>query len=135
LISTPIKAVKGDDIETYEIPFLRRVYGKPGKQQLTQEYYENADTVRLVDRQIAHYKSDPAKLKEIVKEYRPEVRLISRMKATREAMKELRVQAKSIEKIKNPEVKERRKKVVEERMEKVMGNFNKNFNLMKGMKK
>jgi hypothetical protein len=132
LISSPIKAAKGEDLETYEIPVLRKVYGKPGKQQLTQEYYENMDAVRLVDRQIKHYENDPEKIKEIVKDYRPEVRLIGMMKATQETMKELRDRLKVVEKMKDPEIKADRKKKIEATMEKVMTNFNKKYNAMKG---
>ena len=135
LISTPIKYAKGEDVETYEIPFLRRVYGKAGKQVLTQEYYENMDSVRLVQRQIQHYKNDPAKIREIAKEYKDEVRLISRMTATQKAMKDLRDQLKAAENIKDDGIRKAREKKIEETMEKIMVGFNKNYNAMKNKEK
>jgi len=131
LISTPIKYAKGEDVETYEIPFLRRVYGKAGKQVLTQEYYENMDSVRLVQRQLSHYKNDPAKVREIAQEYKSEVRLIGRMKATQKAMKDLKDQLKAAENIKDPAVRKAREKKIDEVMQKIMTGFNKNYNLMK----
>ncbi len=124
LISTPVKAVKGDDIETFEIPFLRRLYGKPGKQVLTQEFYENMDEIRLVNRQVNHYRNDPDKLKEIAQEHKPELRLIERMKATASALKDLRDLRQQAEKIVDPEKKKDRLDMIEDRMETVMKGFN-----------
>jgi hypothetical protein len=135
LISTPIKYAKGEDVESYEIPFLRRLYGKAGKQALTQQYYENMDSVRLVDRQLSHYKNDPAKVRGIVKEYNAEVRMISRMKATQKAMKDLKDQRESAEKIKDPEVRKAREKKIEEVTQKIMNGFNKYYNLAKEKEK
>lgn len=135
LISTPIKYAKGEDVETYEIPFLRRVYGKAGKQVLTQEYYENMDSVRLVQRQLSHYKHDPAKVREIAREHKAEVRLIARMKATQKAMKDLRDQLKASENIKDPAVRKAREKKIEETMQKIMVGFNRNYNAMKNKEK
>ena len=131
LISTPIKYAKGEDVETYEIPFLRRVYGKAGKQVLTQQYYENMDAVRLVSRQLTRYKNDPAKVREIAREYRAEVRLIARMKATQNAMKDLKDQREAAEKIKDPAVRKAREKKIEETTVKIMTGFNKHYNLLK----
>ena len=135
LISTPIKYAKGEDVESYEIPFLRRLYGKAGKQALTQQYYENMDSVRLVDRQLSHYKNDPAKVRGIVKEYNAEVRMISRMKATQKAMKDLKDQRESAEKIKDPEVRKAREKKIEEVTQKIMNGFNRYYNLAKEKEK
>jgi hypothetical protein len=135
LISTPIKYAKGEDVESYEIPFLRRLYGKAGKQALTQQYYENMDAVRLVDRQLSHYKNDPAKVRGIVKEYNAEVRMISRMKATQKAMKDLKDQREAAEKIKDPEVRKAREKKIEEVTQKIMNGFNRYYNLSKEKEK
>jgi hypothetical protein len=130
LISTPIKAVKGETIESYEVPFLRKVYGKPGQQALTQEFYENIDEVRLVSRQLSHYKENPEKVREIAAAYRPEIRLIGRMKATQTALEQLRESKQAAENIKNPERKERRLKVIDESMDKTMKIFNKHYHLI-----
>lgn len=127
LISTPIKAARGDSVETYEVPFLRRVYGKPGKQALTQEYYENMDAIRLVDRQLSHYKSDREKLREIREESGAEIRLIAREKAAAEAMKDLRERRKRAEKIEDREARVERIKAIDERMEAVMTKFNMHY--------
>jgi len=54
-VSTPIKALKGDEIETYEIPLLRKLYGQPGLGTLYQEYYRNADAVRITEKEAKHY--------------------------------------------------------------------------------
>ncbi len=135
LVSAPLKAAKGEDLESYEIPFLRRVYGQAGKQVLTQNYYKNMDAVRLVDRQLDHYENKPDKVREIIKEYRAEYSLIDRMKATQDAMKGLRDQMKSVDTIKDPQIRAERKKKIEQTMEKVMNGFNKNYNAVKGKEK
>jgi len=138
LISTPVKLATGDTVETFEVPFLRKVYGKPGKQVLTQEFYENIDEVRLVSRQLNHYKDNPEKVREIIKEYRPEVRLIKRMEVTQDALKQIREARQEIEKkTKNEEIKERKLKALDESADKIMMNFNKHYHRMmeKGSKK
>ncbi|OPY86054.1 MAG: hypothetical protein A4E71_01778 [Smithella sp. PtaU1.Bin162] len=136
LISTPVKLATGDTVETFEVPFLRKVYGKPGKQVLTQEFYKNIDEVRLVSRQINHYKDNPGKVREIVKDYPSEYRLIGRMKATQKTLEEIRKTKQLVtDKIKNEEVKERRLKALNESEEKIMMNFNKQYHRMKEKEK
>jgi predicted GNAT family acetyltransferase len=76
LISAPIKLAKGEELESYEVPILRRVYGRVGKQALTQKFYENMDAVQLVKRQIKHYKGDRKKINEIKKQSPAEVEVI-----------------------------------------------------------
>ena len=88
-ISTPLKAVKGEPVETYEIPFLRKVYGKPGMASLTSDFYDNMDAVRLVDRQVKHYRDDKEKQKEIKHDYQKDFRMIHRAKITQKIIKRL----------------------------------------------
>ena len=92
---------------------------------------ENMDAVRLVSRQLTRYKNDPAKVREIAREYRAEVRLIARMKATQNAMKDLKDQREAAEKIKDPAVRKAREKKIEETTVKIMTGFNKHYNLLK----
>jgi hypothetical protein len=76
LISAPIKIAKGEELESYEIPILRRVYGKIGRQALAREFYENMDAVRLVARQFKHYLKDRKKLKAIRKQSPAEINML-----------------------------------------------------------
>jgi hypothetical protein len=131
LISAPIKAVQGEDLETYEIPFLRRLYGRPGKQVLTQEFYENLDDVRLVARQISHYKHSPEKIRQIVRDHRAEMRMIERAKATSRTLKTLKEQRQMTEMMKDRQKQKMRLDQLEETTQGVMRNFNTVYNKMK----
>lgn len=45
-LGAPWKAVKGEDVESYEVPLLRKVYGKPGMGQSSQDYDAQTMIVR-----------------------------------------------------------------------------------------
>jgi hypothetical protein len=122
IVSTPIKAIKGESVETYEIPFARKVYGKLGKAATTQDYYENMDSVRLVKRQLKHYADDDEKTKEILKDYGQEADLIRLSDRIEKRMTKLRKAKK--------EAKENGEdtKSIESDMEELMKDFNKEYN-------
>lgn len=127
VVSTPIKAFKGEEIESFEIPILRRVYGKIGKQALTSDFYENMDAVQLVYRQLKHYKDDKKKIEEIKAESSQEIRSIRAMKATKKALRLLRKGKKLAMKIQNTQRRKKKLEAINIKIKLVMRNFNKRY--------
>ena len=109
--------MKGEEIETYEIPLLRKLYGKPGMGQTVQDYYKNRDAIALTATQLKHYAGDAEKLKEIRTERATELKLVPMMKGYERQLAHLR-KAK-----KRTEDKEKVKEI-DERMKAVMDKFN-----------
>jgi hypothetical protein len=131
LISTPIKAIKGEDIETYEVPIFRRLYGRTGKQALSSDFYENMDAVQLVYRQLKYYQNDKKKIKEIKMESAREVSAIRAMKATKKALNVLRKAKKAVMKIQNPQRRKKKLKGINNKMQWIMKNFNSRYKQFK----
>lgn len=127
LISTPIKAIKGEDIETYEVPIFRRLYGRTGKQALTSDFYENMDAVQLVYRQLKHYKDDKKKIEEIKTESIQEIRSIWAMKSAKRALKLLRKGKKLAMKIQNTQRRKKKFEAINGKIKAVMKNFNNRY--------
>ena len=129
LISTPIKAVRGEDIETFEIPLLRRLYGRPGNQALTKEYYENMDDIRLLKRQISHYKKDREKVKSIYRENRGRIRMMEMANAVDREIKALRKQRRNIElSARSADEKKNMTEAIEKKAQRLMRGFNARYN-------
>jgi len=121
MVSVPIKTIKGETVEPHEIPMVRRIYGKSGNQALTSEFYKNMDSVRLVERQLKHYKKDRAELNKIRSKYYQEAKMIDRMKAVRKSLTAYRKWQPSDKKA--------------QKMKELMTSFNKYYNQMKGTAK
>jgi hypothetical protein len=134
LISTPIKLIEGENIETYEVPIMRRVYGKIGNQALSQQFYENYDAVKLVERQIKHYKKDKEKIRDIKKNNPAEIKMLrfllkrklSLYKIRRELSK-LRKQKVEAKKIKDRSNRMDKIEKIDNKIQKLMMNFNKRY--------
>jgi hypothetical protein len=126
-ISTPLKVARGETIETYEVPLLRKVYGSSGFTQMFQEFYENLDTVRLTYNEIKHFQGDPKKLKEIKRKYGKEATLIPEMQNVEKQLTQYRSLRRQYEVF--PESKKRRAKLdqLNENTTNLMKSFNKKY--------
>ncbi len=118
--STPWKVAKGEAVESYEIPVLRKLYGRPGLGQASQDYYRNRDAVALSVAQLRHYQNDPEKVREIQAEYGDELRLRGLMKITERQLKRLR-------KARDAATEREQRRKVEEQMKAVMDRFNQQY--------
>lgn len=129
--STPIKAIKGEEIEIYEIPLLRKLYGRPGLGTLYQEYYRNADAVRVTEKEAKHYldMGDHTALAKLKRERRGEYDLINARRKTASQLTKARKQRKKIE---ASDLSEREKKAQLEAVGKdikdLMNRFNRLYN-------
>ena len=124
-VLTPLKAMKGEEeIEPYEIPILRKVYGKGGSKVLTSDYYENADSVNLLNRQIERYKTEPIKLREILKDHSKELKLIAPMKITKNNISRLNKIQDKIDLIKDDNVRKEKTVIIKDRKDILMKRFN-----------
>ncbi|HNT86913.1 MAG TPA: hypothetical protein PKL84_03520, partial [Candidatus Hydrogenedentes bacterium] len=120
-LGAPWKAVRGDDVETYEVPVLRKIYGAPGMGQVTQDYYKNRDSVALLEAQLKHYASDRQKFDEVKSEYAAEYRVLPAMKMAEKHLRMLRKQKKAA--ADDP----KRVKDVDAQMKRVMEKFNRTY--------
>lgn len=130
LISAPIKLAKGEELESYEIPILRRVYGKIGKQALTQEFYENIDAVQLVRRQYKHYLKDKKKLKEIRKQNPAEIKMLRHLEKRKSSVSRMSRGLSKLRKRRNAAMKAGNREKVDllnSKIEMVMRKFNKRY--------
>jgi len=119
-LGAPWKAAKGEDVESYEVPLLRKVYGKPGMGQSSQDYYQARDAVALTAAQIKHYAGDSEKLAEIRKEHAVDVRMLGQMKAAEKQLSGLR-------KLRKRETDPARRRAIETQMKAVMDRFNRAY--------
>jgi len=113
----PWKSLKGEEVETYEIPMVRKVYGTPGMSQTTGDYYKARDAIAITDAQLKHYLDEPEKVVRIRAKYAFELRLLPQMKL---AEKQLRAIRKSKKQATRPE----QVRALDERAKAVMDRFN-----------
>jgi len=113
----PWKSLKGEEVETYEIPMVRKVYGTPGMGQTTGDYYKARDAIAITDAQLKHYLDEPEKAARIRAKYAFELRLLPQMKI---AEKQLRAIRKSKKQATTPE----QVRALDERAKAVMDRFN-----------
>lgn len=113
----PWKSLSGEEVETYEVPMIRKVYGTPGMSQTTGDYYKARDAIAITDAQLKHYLDEPEKVARIRQEYAFELRLLPQMKL---AEKQLRAIRKSKKKATSPE----EVRALDERAKAVMDRFN-----------
>jgi hypothetical protein len=130
-LSTPIKAVQGQDIESYEIPLLRRLYGKPGVGTLFQEYYRNADAVRITEKEARHFieTGDRKALMQLRRERRGEYAMIETRKSVDSEIRKLRVQKNRLKASTLADRQQRiREDQIDARIEQLMNHFNRTYN-------
>ena len=130
-LSTPVKAIQGEDIETYEIPLLRKLYGRPGMGTLFGDYYRSADAVRITEKEARHYIEigDRSALADLKRERRGEYSLIDVRRRIESNLRKLRqhrnkIKASSL----SDSEKRRRLDRVSEKMQALMNRFNKIHN-------
>jgi hypothetical protein len=131
-ISTPLKAIRGEDVEAYEIPLVRKIYGAPGFTQLYQDFYENIDTIRLTYNEIKHFQGNPKKLKEIKSKHGKEAKLIPEMKNVQKSLKLYRSLRRQIESAPESEKKRAKLDQLSENTKKLMKSFNKKYHKTMG---
>jgi hypothetical protein len=122
------KYSKGEDIESYEIPFVRQVFGKPGASTLSSDFYENIDTVRVAERQYKHYEDDKEMIKKIIKDNKSELRLGELARDASKEVSELRRQRSELERRGETPKSSDRIRRIDNRIERIMRRFNKKFN-------
>jgi len=97
IVSTPLKLIQDEDIESYEVPVLRKVYGRPGKGGVTSDYYENTEKVRLAEKEFKHYMQDPKMRSVLRTKYASELSLVGSMKAISSAIEKVKKARKRAE--------------------------------------
>lgn len=123
-LSLPAKAIKGEEVETYEVPMVRRLYGAPGAGTLRQEYNEHADAVRVTELEYRHYKDigDLGKVDEIRRDHGDELALVMANKRIGNEIAKLKTQRKRLE------AAGRSADAVNERIKALMNRFNQLYN-------
>lgn len=131
LTLTPAKWAQGETVESYEVPLLRKVYGKPGISTTIQEYHRNKDDVRLAQKQYEHYvdSGNAGKAQEVKQEYSAQLALVRDKQATERAISRIK---KAIKRIQNLRISDDEKKTriddLREQERKLMMRFNKRYN-------
>jgi hypothetical protein len=128
MISTPLKMAKKEDVETYEIPMVRKVYERLGMMSVTQDFYENLDSVRMVKRQLDHYETDRKKTRSIRRQFSREVRLIGFADEVKQQLSELYKERRRVDKIKSRALREKRKRQINNKIERIMRRFSQKYN-------
>lgn len=134
IASAAQKIPSGDSMEPYEVPFLRRVYGRVGELASSQDYYDNVDAVRMVSREYEHYKDDPNKTKEILRGYKAEFLSIKDMERTQKAIKKLKGQKELLEAGKKTPARQKAIDSLDKTIDKLMKSFNKLYENRKNKK-
>ncbi|MBI4695594.1 MAG: hypothetical protein HY749_16375 [Gammaproteobacteria bacterium] len=117
VVQTPWKAITGQDLESYEVPLLRKVYGAPGMGQTMTEYYRNRDAVALTQAELKHYAGDSEKVDQIQADHGKDLKLVGLMNATEKQLKMLR-------KMKRGADDAERRQLIDRQMKAVMDRFN-----------
>ena len=129
-VSTPIKAIQDKEIESYEVPLLRKLYGRPGLGSLFEEYHENSDAIRITEKEAKHFMetNQPQRLAELRAERPGEYALIDARRRTDRQLSKIRQERKRIEASNLPDAeKKRRLKALSRQMELTMLRFNRMY--------
>ena len=129
--ATPVKALQGEDVETFEIPLLRRVYGRPGASTLRQEYYENADAIRVTELEVRHFQEtgDQAGLSRLRRERRGEYGMIEARRRIERDLRRLRTARNRVEGSRLSDAQQRaRLDQINRQMDQRMTQFNRLYN-------
>jgi len=126
-VATPIKILQKDEIETYTVPLVRKLYGTQNPRRMVSTYYKNMEDIRLVENQIKFYREDPEKRQSVKNEYNAQYRLIGRAKQYQSQIRKLRKKRNQIKNTKKLTDQERKLKLqpIEDRINLVMTKFNK----------
>lgn len=128
---TPAKWAQGETVESYEVPLLRKVYGKPGISTTIQEFHRNKDDVRLAQKQYEHYidTDDAEKAQEVREEYADQLALVRDKKATERAISRIKKEIKRVQNLRiSDDDKKSRIDALREQERKLMMRFNKRYN-------
>jgi hypothetical protein len=116
------------DIEIGQIPFIRRVVGNITERDNTQAYYENAERILTLDKELKHFRDTgnvPA-LRESLRENRRDLRLVSAFRNADSQLQKLRRQLKEIRD--NPRIpgriREQREDQLRDQMDRIMRTMN-----------
>jgi len=128
MVDAPLKKLVEGEVDTYRIPFVRKVYGDIGTQATQERFYENLEQVYYADQELklAVETKDVAMRSRVRREQRPYLRARLMAKETERRLRILREQRNAIRA--RPTVSEatRRRKLrqIEGRMEREMLKFN-----------
>ena len=127
---TAPKILRGEfsDLELGQIPFIRRVVGNITERDNTQAYYENAERILTLDKELKHFRDTgnvPA-LRESMRENRLDMRLVPAFRNADSQLQKLRRQLKEIRD--NPRipgrVREQREDQLRDQMDRIMRTMN-----------
>jgi len=124
IVSTPLKAAKGEDIESYEIPLLRRVYGQTGRTATMSEFYDNLEDVGIAKRQLQYHRGKPEKQAEIRTAYPGQIRMVPSYNITKKRLKRLNDRLK---KFKDDPSKKAEADRIRDKINDLMVDFNKKY--------
>lgn len=124
-IGTPLKLIKGEEVEMHKIPFVRRVAGQKSEWADSRQYRENVEDILVAKEELDTYKNTSYHEK-LKKELIKQRRLIPFAKATERKLKTLK-KLKNIHEAKGhkDKVKELETKINQEYLR-----FNKRYNSM-----
>jgi len=117
----PMKMLAGEEIETKDIPFLRKVYGEKAKYWDKSLYYEISDSVLLVEKEVKTFRQagDHEKSREVAKTYGTEYRMISLVKAAENKLRQLRKHRNAAKALTDPENRRKQLDRIEDAMRRV----------------
>ena len=126
LISLPIKAVAGDDIQAREVPGANIFLSAKPEYQVERKFYESIRNVELAKAELQHYRGDPAKLRQLREEHGTELRMAGAARAYSTQLANLRKRERLLEK-NEPEGWKDQTRAIEERKRALMSGFNKRY--------
>ena len=126
VIDAPIKQLVDGEIETFRIPFVRKIYGDVGARATQEKFYQNLEQVYYAQQEyrLAIEKKDARMRARVQREQRPYLRARLLAKETERRLRLLRERRNSL-RVQPGSAARRELKRTEKRMEQVMLEFNK----------
>ena len=98
LASTPYKAlVQQEEVETREVPFLRKVFGSISEKSDQNLYYSRIEDLQMLERKIKYFAQDKTMLSQVRADAGKRLRLLPAMKRIEKGLRELRRKARMID--------------------------------------
>jgi len=126
-VDAPLKQLVDGEVDTYRIPFVRKVYGDIGTRATQDRFYENIEQVYYAEQEmkLAIETKNTAMRRRVQREQRPYLKARLMAKETERKLRVLRERRNGIRARASTEsLRRRRLKVVEDQMEQEMLKFN-----------
>ncbi|WP_070988492.1 strawberry notch-like NTP hydrolase domain-containing protein [Halofilum ochraceum] len=130
-VNIPTKLAKGQDIQTYEIPFLSKLYGESGFRTTRDGYYDALRRIGEAEDELegARKRKTDRTVGEVEREYRPELQIRGMAKSAEKKLKSLNDRIENIRKSKAYDSRAKSKRIenLRERKEDVMLEFSRAY--------